>query len=88
MPDIKRVRMKALATPLPTAGLMGGGPYEFGPDDDRIDLECAGCGNVIYAVPPFYKSRGDLRELIFECRKCGVQNAVEFGEGETGEEPR
>lgn len=83
--DRKRLKMMRLNKPLSTAGIVGGGPFEFGPDDERIELMCAGCGELVYTVPSYYKFRGADWEFVFECRKCGVQNVGPFGHTEAGE---
>ena len=85
--DRKRLKMERAKGPLFNPNAVGGGPFEFGPDDPRIDLICIGCGQLLATVPPTYQFRGPWGEIVYVCQGCGTHNVGPLSEGEAGEIP-
>jgi hypothetical protein len=66
MEPAKRPRFRATT--------VGGGPFEFGPDDPRLQLVCAQCNRILATVPLTYEFRGAWGEIVYVCPQCGEHN--------------
>lgn len=68
--------------PFPGKTIPPGQPFEFGPDEPRVELLCAECDAVLDTVPPDFQFRNlFFGEVLWICG-CGTENVAPLAQGE------